>query len=78
MPDSKRGPDKPGGPDEPIPPTIEWADDTVRLIDQRRLPATLSLITCATVEELCDAIRSLAVRGAPALGAAGALGVALA
>ena len=63
---------------EPIPPTIEWADGAVRLIDQRSLPETLSLITCATVEELCDAICSLAVRGAPALGAAGALGVALA
>jgi methylthioribose-1-phosphate isomerase len=63
---------------DPIPPTIEWADGLVRLIDQRRLPASLVMLECRTVDELCDAISSLAVRGAPALGAAGALGVALA
>lgn len=63
---------------DPIPPTIEWRDGTVVLIDQRRLPGELAFLTCSTVEELCDAIRTLAVRGAPALGAAGAMGVALA
>jgi methylthioribose-1-phosphate isomerase len=63
---------------EPIPPTIEWADGAVRLIDQRQLPGRLVVLTCTTVDELCGAIRSLAIRGAPALGAAGALGVALA
>ena len=64
--------------DEPIPPTIEWRGDHVRLIDQRRLPDALELLTCATVDELCDAITTMAIRGAPALGAAGAMGVALA
>jgi len=63
---------------DPIPPTIEWRDGVVRLIDQRRLPDELAFIDCRTVDELCDAIASLAVRGAPALGAAGAMGVALA
>jgi methylthioribose-1-phosphate isomerase len=63
---------------EPIPPTIEWLGDAVRLIDQRRLPEELVLLDCRTVEELCAAISTLAVRGAPALGAAGAMGVALA
>jgi len=63
---------------DPLPRTIEWADGAVRLIDQRRLPGELVLLECRTVDELCDAIRSLAVRGAPALGAAGAMGVALA
>jgi methylthioribose-1-phosphate isomerase len=63
---------------DPIPPTIEWADGVVRLVDQRRLPGELVLLECRTVDELCDAIRTLAVRGAPALGAAGAMGVALA
>jgi methylthioribose-1-phosphate isomerase len=63
---------------EPIPPTIEWRRGRVRLIDQRALPGELRFLECATVDELCDAIRSLAVRGAPALGAAGAFGVALA
>jgi methylthioribose-1-phosphate isomerase len=64
--------------DDPIPPTIEWAGDHVRLIDQRRLPAELAVAQARTVDELCELIRSLAIRGAPALGAAGAMGVALA
>ena len=63
---------------DPIPPTIEWRGDHVRLIDQRRLPGELVFLEARTVEELCDAIRTLAVRGAPALGVAGAMGVALA
>jgi len=63
---------------DPLPPTIEWLDGVVRLIDQRRLPGELVLLECRTVDELCEAIRTLAVRGAPALGAAGAMGIALA
>jgi methylthioribose-1-phosphate isomerase len=61
-----------------IPLTIEWLGDRVRLIDQRRLPAELVMVEARTVDELCELIRTLAVRGAPALGAAGAMGVALA
>ena len=61
-----------------IPPTIEWAGDRVRLIDQRLLPGQLVMAEITTVEQLCECIRTLAVRGAPALGAAGAMGVALA
>jgi methylthioribose-1-phosphate isomerase len=61
-----------------IPPTIEWRGDHVRLIDQRLLPGTLAFVEARTVDELCAAISTLAVRGAPALGAAGAMGVALA
>jgi methylthioribose-1-phosphate isomerase len=63
---------------DPIPPTIEWRDGAVRLIDQRRLPEELVMLECRSVDELCAAITSLAIRGAPALGAAGAMGVALA
>jgi methylthioribose-1-phosphate isomerase len=63
---------------DPIPPTIEWHDGAVRLIDQRRLPEELVMLECRSVDELCAAITSLAIRGAPALGAAGAMGVALA
>jgi methylthioribose-1-phosphate isomerase len=48
------------------------------LIDQRRLPAELTFIHAETVEQLCQAITTLAIRGAPALGAAGAMGIALA
>ena len=64
--------------DDPIPRTVDWRDGSVRLIDQRRLPGELEFLDCRTVDELCDAISSLAVRGAPALGAAGGYGVALA
>jgi methylthioribose-1-phosphate isomerase len=48
------------------------------LIDQRRLPAELTFIHAETVDQLCQAITTLAIRGAPALGAAGAMGIALA
>ena len=63
---------------DPIPRTIEWRRGRVRLVDQRLLPHRLCFLECATVGELEIAIHSLAVRGAPALGAAGAYGVALA
>ena len=63
---------------DPIPPTIEWRDGVIRMIDQRRLPGELAFLDVATVAELCDAIVTMAVRGAPALGVAGAMGVALA
>ena len=64
--------------EDPIPPTIEWRDGAVRMIDQRRLPGELAFVEARTVEELCSAIRAMVVRGAPALGVAGAMGVALA
>lgn len=58
--------------------TIDWVDGAVELIDQTRLPGRLDMLRLTTVEDLVAAIRSLAVRGAPALGVAGALGVVLA
>lgn len=64
--------------DDPLPPTIEWAGDRIRLIDQRRLPGELAVVDVSSVQQLCDLISTLAVRGAPALGAAGAMGIALA
>ena len=57
---------------------IDWADGAVRLIDQTALPAEERWLQITDPDALVDAIRRLAVRGAPALGAAGALGVALA
>jgi methylthioribose-1-phosphate isomerase len=63
---------------DPIPRTISWRDGVVRVLDQRELPARVRYLDCETVAQLCDAISSLAIRGAPALGAAGAYGVALA
>jgi methylthioribose-1-phosphate isomerase len=58
--------------------TIAWtARGRVRLIDQTRLPGEEITIECGTVEEVAHAIRTLAVRGAPAIGIAGAMGLAL-
>ena len=58
--------------------TIDWADGAVVIIDQTALPHDVRSLTLSDVDALAGAIRSLAVRGAPALGAAGALGVLLA
>ena len=58
--------------------TIEWKDDAVVLIDQRKLPTEEVYLPCRTVEEVADAIREMVVRGAPAIGVTAALGVALA
>jgi S-methyl-5-thioribose-1-phosphate isomerase len=61
-----------------IPPTIEWRGDRIALVDQRRLPGELVILEVTDLDGLCEAIATLAVRGAPALGVAGAMGVALA
>lgn len=58
--------------------TIDWDGDAVTIIDQTALPTDYRVLRLTSVDELIDAIRRLAVRGAPALGAAGALGVVLA
>ena len=58
--------------------SIDWADDHIVLLDQTRLPREERHLRITTMDELIDAIGRLAVRGAPALGAAGALGVLLA
>jgi len=58
--------------------TIDWVDGAVEIIDQTALPTVVRTLRLSTVEELVDAVRRLAVRGAPALGVAGAMGVALA
>jgi len=58
--------------------TIDWDSGAVRIIDQTRLPDELVVLEVREVDELVAHIRSLAVRGAPALGVAGALGMALA
>jgi methylthioribose-1-phosphate isomerase len=58
--------------------TIEWVNGAVRLIDQTLLPTEFKVIDCTTVAEVAEAIKVLRVRGAPALGAAGGFGLALA
>ncbi len=58
--------------------SLAWIDDAVLLVDQTRLPAEYVEIRIETVPAMVEAIRRLAVRGAPAIGVAGAFGVALA
>jgi methylthioribose-1-phosphate isomerase len=58
--------------------TIDWVDGAVELIDQTRLPDELVVLRVDDVSTLVDAIQRLAVRGAPAIGVAGAFGVVLA
>lgn len=57
---------------------MAWRDGAVELLDQTRLPHEETVVRCTDVDTLVDAIRRLVVRGAPALGIAGAYGVALA
>ena len=57
--------------------TLEWTDDGVRFIDQTKLPTEETYVICKTYEEVANAIRTMIVRGAPAIGVAAAMGVAL-
>ncbi|HKD86248.1 MAG TPA: S-methyl-5-thioribose-1-phosphate isomerase [Terriglobales bacterium] len=57
--------------------TVEWTDAGVRFIDQTKLPTEETYVTCKTYEEVAEAIRTMIVRGAPAIGVSGAMGVAL-
>jgi len=58
-------------------PTIQWVNNGVRIIDQRKLPNQFEFLICKDTKTLWLAIKTLAVRGAPALGAAAAFGVLL-
>ena len=57
--------------------TIEWTDEGVKMIDQRKLPTVEEYPVFKTYQEVADAIRSMVIRGAPAIGVAAAMGVAL-
>jgi methylthioribose-1-phosphate isomerase len=57
--------------------TVEWTDAGVRFIDQTKLPMEETYVTCRNYEEVADAIRTMIVRGAPAIGVSAAMGVAL-
>jgi len=58
--------------------SIVWHNGTVRMIDQRLLPTEFEMLECKDHEEVAEAIREMAIRGAPAIGAAAAFGMALA
>jgi len=57
--------------------TIIWTDSGVVMIDQRLLPRQEIFVTCRTYLEMADAIKTMVIRGAPAIGVAAAMGVAL-
>ena len=58
--------------------TIEWKSDRVRMLDQRRLPREVRYLDCRGASSVAEAIRTMAIRGAPAIGVAAAMGIALA
>jgi methylthioribose-1-phosphate isomerase len=57
--------------------TIQWKDGAVVMIDQTRLPLEEKFVTCRTYQEVAAAIRDMVIRGAPAIGVAAAMGVAV-
>jgi len=57
--------------------TIHWTDAGVVMIDQTRLPREEHYVTCTTYAQVAEAIRSMVIRGAPAIGVAAAMGIAL-
>jgi len=57
--------------------TLEWTDQGVRFIDQTKLPTEEAYVVCTTQEQVADVIRNMVVRGAPAIGVAAAMGIAL-
>jgi methylthioribose-1-phosphate isomerase len=57
--------------------TLEWTDHGVRFLDQTKLPTEETYVTCKTHEQVADVIRNMVVRGAPAIGVAAAMGIAL-
>ena len=58
-------------------PTIAKEDDAVVMIDQRKLPAQEIYVRCRTAAEVAKAIKTMVIRGAPAIGVAAAFGIAL-
>jgi methylthioribose-1-phosphate isomerase len=58
-------------------PTIQWTNDGVVMIDQRKLPTAEVYVTCRTAKDVARAIKTMVIRGAPAIGVAAAMGIAL-
>jgi methylthioribose-1-phosphate isomerase len=58
-------------------PTIEWRDDAVVMVDQRKLPGSEIYVRARTAQEVARAIKTMVIRGAPAIGVAAAYGIAL-
>src|SRR3954469_13644914 len=58
-------------------PTIDWQGDTIVMVDQRKLPGQEIYVRCKSAPEVARAIRTMVIRGAPAIGVATAMGIAL-
>jgi methylthioribose-1-phosphate isomerase len=58
-------------------PTIDWTGDAIVMIDQRKLPQQEMYVTCQIAQEVARAIKAMVIRGAPAIGVAAAMGIAL-
>jgi methylthioribose-1-phosphate isomerase len=58
-------------------PTIDWQGDTIVMVDQRKLPGQEIYVKCKSAPEVARAIRTMVIRGAPAIGVATAMGIAL-
>src|SRR3954467_6119979 len=58
-------------------PTIDWQGDVIVMVDQRKLPGQEISLRCRTTQEVAKAIRTMVIRGAPAIGVAAAMGIAL-
>ena len=58
-------------------PTMAWHDADIVMIDQRKLPAAEIYVTCRTVNDVAKAIKTMVIRGAPAIGVCAAMGLAL-
>src|SRR4029453_6782268 len=58
-------------------PTIDWQSDVIVMVDQRKLPAQEVYVRCRTAQEVARSIRTMVIRGAPAIGVAAAMGIAL-
>jgi methylthioribose-1-phosphate isomerase len=58
-------------------PTIAWHGDDIVMVDQRKLPADEIYVTCKTVTDVAKAIKTMVIRGAPAIGVCAAMGLAL-
>ncbi len=58
-------------------PTVRWESDGIHIIDQRKLPSRQEWLVCRAVEDVIGAIRTMVIRGAPAIGVAASMGLAL-
>lgn len=58
--------------------TVRWKDGKVVMIDQLKLPNRFAYVACTNVQQVADAIKSMVIRGAPAIGVAAAMAIALA